>query len=639
MATFGQACLILALVTSIGTILFRAPGTTKTQHSVATICFYSLCGFLTLAEVALLVAFLGHNFQIEYVALYSDLSLSWPYLVSGTWAGDSGSLLLWAWLTSVFGVVATRGRSSDTVFSLAQFILGVVIAVLVALLVFANSPFQELDFLPGNGIGLNPLLQHPAMVIHPPLILASYASLALSFAFALASLVSHKVNHSSWLHLCRQWGLISWVLLGAGNLLGAWWSYAELGWGGYWAWDPVENGGLMPWLTTTAFLHSASALQREGRFKLWTLVSIFLSFTLVTFAALITRTNILSSVHTFGESPSGFYLLGLLILVLLGSVVPLVLYRKELREDKVGGSTLQEDILLISNILFLAATLVILAGTLLPIISQPFTGQSAAVGQEFFTTTTVPLFLGLVLVTGVCILAYGKRHNPTPRTYLWPTTAGLAALILLPIFGFTEWYVLVTAFIGAFTLIAIIVQRIGLDKGTPGRTRPTGVQGKINRCRVYLIHLAIVLIALGVTGSSVYSSSYQETLAPGSSMNAGGYILTYQGLKPQGSEATMVIEAAIDTYLGDEFITTMKPQVQFHPTYGAIAEVAIRSTPAEDLYVILGGWDQDMNATIEVRLNPLVMWLWVGGGVLILGGVLALWPVRFKPNLEDKEGN
>lgn len=633
MAILGRVCLLLALIASSAVIVLRALG--KGKDSYARILLYSLCGFLTLALMVLLIAFLGHNFQIEYVALHSDSGLAWPYLISGIWAGDSGSLLLWAWFTSVFGLTLTRGK--DSTYPFAQLILAAVVALLVALLVFASSPFKELSFPVENGIGLNPLLQHPAMIIHPPLVLASYAGFAVAFSLALASIVPRQVHQTTWLHSARQWALASWVLLGAGNLLGAWWAYVELGWGGYWAWDPVENGGLMPWLTATAFLHSASMLERKGTFKVWTLAFAFLTFSLVTVAALITRTGILSSVHTFGESPSSPFLLALVLLVFLGSFILLAFRHKDLGGTAQGSSP-KENTILISNFLFLGVTLLILLGTLLPLISQLFTSGSIVADKGFFTTTTVPLFLSLILLAGICFVVPWRRDRSfrAIRAYLWPLVAALGTVVVLLLVGITQWYVLVTAFICAFTLVTIVLQWVRKPKPTPAQASAARPEGTIRRYGVYLIHLAIVLIALGVTGSSVYSSVHIETLAPGSSMTADGYSLTYQGLEPMGSERMMVVEARIDAYQGDKYIATLKPQVQFHPTYGAVSEVAIRSTPTHDLYVVLAGWDETMNATIETRINPLVMWLWIGGGLLLLGGIMSLWPGGHSASTEGK---
>ncbi len=646
MADIGYIALFLALVASIYSAIayiFGARGKHPALINSARNSLLAACGLVSISVAVLLYALLTHDFQIEYVASYTSRDLSLPYLLSALWAGNDGSLLFWAWLLSLFAVVMILQKRDigKELVPYASSIIMVTQAFFLILLLSLSNPFHKLSFVPAQGMGLNPMLENPGMIIHPPILLAGYVAFTIPFAFAIAALLTRRLG-DEWIIAIRRWTLLAWLFLGIGNLIGAWWAYVELGWGGYWAWDPVENASFMPWLVATAFLHSIMMQRRRGMLKVWNMVLIILTFSLVIFGTFLTRSGIISSVHSFAESP----LLGYLFLVFIGVILfgslGLLYYRSDELKSEAEMESLvsRESTFLLNNLLIVGAAFAIFLGTIFPILSEAVLGVKISFGPPAFNQVNGPIFLAIILLTGICALIGWRRASVKNliRHFLWPLVLALLLVIALIILGIREWYALVAFFLCSFVLLTILYEWF---RGTRARHRMRaenylkaffGLIGA-NRPRYggYIVHIAIILIAIGVVGSSFYNVEKEATLKPGESMTINNYTLTYDNLDQYETQSKTVVTATLSVYNEGKLIGKLIPEKYFHRSYEqAVTEVAIRSTLLEDLYVILIGWDEDGTTAFKVLVNPLVNWIWIGGVVFALGGLIAFWPERRK---------
>ena len=643
MADIGYIALLLALVASVYSAVAFIYGVRRRHPALTESAKNSLlavCGLVSISVAILAYALVTHNFQIEYVASYTSRDLSLAYLLSALWAGNDGSLLFWAWLLSLFAAVVVlqkRDVGKELVPYASSVIMGTQAFFLILLLSVSN-PFHKLPSAPADGMGLNPMLENLGMIIHPPTLLAGYVGFTIPFAFAIAALLSRRLG-DEWLLTIRRWTLLSWLLLGIGNIIGAWWAYVELGWGGYWAWDPVENAGLMPWLVATAFLHSIMMQRRRGILKVWNMVLIILTFSLTIFGTFLTRSGIISSVHTFAESALGPFFLVFLGITFIGSLVLLYYRSKELKgEAEMVFLISRESTFLLNNLLLVGAAFAIFFGTVFPVISEAVRGVKISVGPPFFNQVNGPIFLATILLIGVCALIGWRRASikNLARNFLWPLVAALILGIALFILGIREWYAIVAFFICSFVLFTILYEWF---RGTRARHRMRaenflkaffGLIGS-NRPRYggYIVHIAIILIAIGVIGSSFYNTEKEAVLMPGESMTIKNYTLTYEHMNHYQTQSKIVVTATLSVYNEGKLLGVLTPEKYFHRTYEQpVTEVAIRTSPIEDLYVILVGWNEDGTTAFKVLVNPLVNWIWVGGGVLFLGGLIAFWPER-----------
>ena len=641
MADIGYITLFLALAASIYSAIafaFGARGKHPALINSARNSLLAVCGLVSISVAVLVYALLTHDFQIEYVASYTSRDLSLPYLLSALWAGNDGSLLFWAWLLSLFAAVVVL-QKRDVGKILVPYASSIVMfteAFFLILLLSVSNPFHKLPFAPAEGMGLNPLLENPGMIIHPPTLLVGYVAFTIPFAFAMAALLARRLG-DDWLIAIRRWTLLAWLFLGIGNILGAWWAYVELGWGGYWAWDPVENAGLMPWLVATAFLHSIMMQRRRGMLKVWNMVLIILTFSLAIFGTFLTRSGILSSVHTFAESALGPFFLAFIGITLFGSLGLLYYRSEELKsEAEMESLVSRESTFLLNNLLLVGAAFAIFLGTVFPVISETVRGVKISVGPPFFNQVNGPIFLAIILLTGVCALIGWRRASIKNllRNFLWPLVAALILVIVLFVLGIREWYALIAFPVCGFVLSTILYEWF---RGTRARHRMRaenylkafwGLIGT-NRPRYggYIVHIAIILIAIGVIGSSFYELEKEVTLMPGESMTIKNYTLTYENMDRYETESKLVVTATLSVYNHGILKGTLTPEKYFHRTYEQpVTEVAIRTTLLEDLYVILIGWDEDGTTAFKVLVNPLVNWIWIGGGVFILGGLVAFWP-------------
>jgi cytochrome c-type biogenesis protein CcmF len=643
MSVTGYVALFLALAASLYAAvvyLAGAKGENRGLIGSARVVLLLSGGLITLSVVLLLIALLAHDFQLSYVASYTSRSTPLAYVISALWAGNDGSILFWVWFVAIFAMVMVLRRrdSGRELVPYAAGIMMLVQAFFLILLLAAANPFQALAAAPADGRGLNPMLENPGMILHPPALLVGYVALTVPFAFAVAALLGNQTG-GDWLTAARRWALLAWLLLGVGNIIGAWWAYVELGWGGYWAWDPVENAGLMPWLVVTAFLHTIMVQRRKGMFKVWTMVLVILAFSLSIFGTYINRSGVLSSVHTYGETAMGPFFLVFLIIIIVGSL-GLLFYRKGglKSEAEVDVLLSRESTFLLNNILLIGATAVIFFGTVFPGISEAVRGVRLEVGRGFFDRVNGPVFLAIVLLIGLCTLI-GWR-SVTARKFLgslaWPSAGALVLSALLAILGVREGYAIVGGFICGLVFFAILYRwfQEAREYRQAGRENILAAGARLfaaarSRYGGYIVHLAIVIIAVGIIGSSVYDVSRDVALQQGGSASIKGYTLVYEGLNTREVPDKQIVTATLDVYRGDNLITTMKPVKYFQRSFEQpVSEVAIHTTPLEDLYVVLSGWDESGKASFSLLVNPLVVWIWIGGGVFLLGGIVAFWPGR-----------
>lgn len=644
MAEIGRSLLILGLISSVVAIYaFISEGRNHSNqriHRLANLSLYLSCSLISLAVLTLYISIFSHQFQIDYVASYTSSDMSVPYLIASLWAGNAGSLLFLAWVLAILGVIFHRRRNrigSDLSPYATAFVM-FTLAFFVLLLVTVASPFEKLAVAPLEGQGMNPLLENPGMIFHPPTLLAGYVALTIPFALAFSALLSGKLGED-WLYHTREWALIAWLLLGIGNIIGAWWAYVELGWGGYWAWDPVENAGLMPWLIITAFLHSIMIQKRRHLLKRWNLVLVILAFNLAMLGSFITRSGILSSVHTFGKTGlEPFFIVFLNLIFWIPWILMYLRRDKLIDEDSVKTVISREGTFQLNNILMLGGTLVVLIGTIFPSITELFTGRTIEVGEQFFNSVMGPVFLVMLVLLGLCsIIGWQRRISWSSffRKIIMALIPAILIVIVLAVLGNTEWYAIVSFAFCGFTLSLILFEWLKelvlfRRKGNGGLKAFFGLL-RTNRVRygAYIVHVAVVLIVVGVVGSSFYEVEQEAYLQPGENVQVGDYTLVFQGLSQDETPSRDIVTAEVDVYRDGKFLATMRPEKIFHHSFEQpVSEVAIRSNAIEDLYVILGGWEADGTGIFRVLVNPLVVWIWIGGVLVAIGGLLAFWPKK-----------
>jgi len=650
MVDIGYFALCLALVAAGYAVAASALGAWRQRLALIRSgehAALALCGLLTLAVLALWYAFLGHDFQVQYVAENSNRAMPTFYVIAALWGGQNGSLLFWGWMLSIYGaavVLVNRFRYRSLMpYVVATMATSSFFFALVHL--FAADPFQRLPFTPVDGRGLNPLLQHPAMAIHPPMLYLGMVGMAVPFAFAIAALITRQQD-TAWLRAARRWMLIPWTFLGAGLLLGGKWAYVDLGWGGYWGWDPVENSSLMPWLSGTAFLHSIMIQERKGMLKVWNMALAILTYALCIFGTFMTRSGIISSVHAFAQSNIGPFFATFLVLLLVFSFGLLLSRRQDLKaENRLESFASRETAFLLNNWILIGMLFAVLWGTVFPLLSETFTGEQITVGPPFFNQVNVPIGLVLLFLTGAGPLFAWRRTSTASlrKNFTAPAVLTLGAAALLAVLGVRDIYALVS-----FTLCIFVVGTILIEfhQGTRARQRSTGESygralyrlSSKNRRRYggYLVHLALVLLFVGFTGKA-FTTEKEFVLAYGESAQAEGYTFTYEALAHSEDANKVVDAAALSLHQGDKFLCTLLPERHFYKSFEqGTTEVSIYSTLKEDLYLILVGYTQGgKSAKFQVYINPLVNWVWAGSVLLMLGSLWAMWPTARDRRLAD----
>ncbi len=638
MADFGLISLFLALAASIysaGAYIFGARGKSQYITDSARLGLFISLGFVCLSTLILLIALLTHNFQIEYVYSHTSLDMPFAYVFSALWAGNTGSLLFLALVLALFSLAIgwKKRDKADTSNLYAASIVMLVQVFLLILLVSKSNPFATLDFIPPDGRGINPLLENPGMIFHPPLLLAGYIGLAVPFALAIGTLLAGTADNN-WLVPARKWTILSWLLLGIGNLTGAWWAYVELGWGGYWAWDPVENVGLLPWLVATAFIHSIIMQGRRGIFKRWNIALIIITFNLAIFGTFVNRSGILVSVHDFNEPSVIPFFVTFLIISFIGSLI-LLYYRKDTLKSNTEIENLvsREGTFWVNNILFLGSAVIIFFGTVFPALSEAFGSTRIELNEVFFNRVNGPVFLAIILLAGICAFIGWQKSSVRDliRKFLWPGTGAVIMGLILLITGMRQWYAVVGFVLCGFVMLSIIFEwfrETRVRRKSRAENYLKAFWGFLinHRSRYcgYIIHISIIFIAIGVIGSSFFAAEKDFVLSPGEEADIGNYTIVYDSIENDETVSRITTRANMSLYRGDRLVQKLVPERFLHRSYeGAVTEVAIRSTAIEDVYVILA---DNAGTTFKILINPLVMWIWVGGFLHTFGGLLAFWP-------------
>jgi cytochrome c-type biogenesis protein CcmF len=626
-----------AVLASVASVRFRSPRLLRSARWLLALVPI----MLTATTAALIVALVSSDFRFEYVVGYTERALPLGYKLAALWAGQEGSLLLWAWLLAILCMIAAVGwrHLVGTEHAVAVAAMALVCGFFGVLLLFAANPFQPIGGVaPPDGRGLNPMLQDPAMIIHPPLLFMGYAGFTVPFALTIGVLVAGR-RDNRWIALIRRWLLVSWLFLGAGIVLGAWWAYVELGWGGYWAWDPVENASLLPWLTSTALLHSIMVQQHRGMFKRWNVSLMFLTFILCIFGTYLTRSGVIDSVHAFGGSLLGTFFL--VFLVLLGiACVGLFAWRYRLLapEHDLEGLVSREGAFLAGNVLLLIMMLTTLTGTIFPLLSGPFAGDPITVTPPFYNRVVAPM--GILLVGFMAlgpVLAFGKAAaGRIARSLMVPGAGALVVTAVVAITLTTDLWALVCVALTALGTLNVIVD---FGRSVSARRRSTGeglapaairlTDRDHRRYGGQLTHLGMMMIVIGVAGSSLFGVDETLRLSPGETAQVGGYGVTFGALEEVREVNFTAAQAAVTLTDPGGGVTSLRPQRRFYDTWkdDPNTEVAIRSTWREDVYVSLAGWEAGGTiAAIQVRINPLVLWIWLGGIVMTAGALLCMLP-------------
>jgi cytochrome c-type biogenesis protein CcmF len=597
---------------------------------------YANALLLGVASAAFLHALLTRDFGNAYVANYSSRDLSFWYTISVFWAGQAGSLLFWAVVLAALSALAVwrLGRLRELIPYAAATLMGTS-TFFTMLLTFVSSPFARLPFARADGAGLNPLLQNPGMFFHPPTQYLGFVGTAVPFAFAVAALVTRRLD-DEWIRATRRWTLGAWFFLSWGLIFGMMWAYVELGWGGFWAWDPVENAALMPWLTATAFLHSVMIQEKRDLLKVWNLVLIILTFALAVFGTFLTRSGVLSSVHAFATSALGPLFFAFILLVLALSFALLVTRLGALRTTgQLDSLVSRESGFLFNNLIFVGAAFAVFIGTVFPVLSEAVSGMKISVGPPFFNQINVPIGLALLLLMGICpLLAWGKASpQRLGRIMMLPGVLAVFGVVLLLAAGFRH-----PAALAAFALCVFVIAAIGQDvhRGAMVRRRHGEAYavalGRLvarnpRRYGGYVVHLGIILLFAGMAGSAL-STERDAVLAKGETVSVKQYTVRFDGGGSYTQGPRLITEAMLTVFEDGRKIAVMRPQRNVHTQREeqVMTEVAIRTTLREDLYIILSGLGDDGRANFRIIINPLMMWMWIGAGILTIGTVIAFWP-------------
>src|SRR5689334_22480535 len=651
MTLLGQFALWVALLLGVWTTVVAFGGRWQDREDLRRSisgAVYGIFAAMVVAALALWKGLVTHDFNIEYVAAYTSRNLPSGYVFSALWAGQKGSLLFWALVLSLFASLAqllTPRRYA----ALLPYVAGVTSAVtafFVCTMIFAANPFERLGFTPADGRGLNPQLQNPGMVIHPPMLYLGYISITIPFAFAVAALLSRRLD-VGWIQAIRKWTLVSWLFLSIGITLGMWWAYVELGWGGYWAWDPVENASFLPWLTMTAFLHSVMIQEKRGMLKRWNLGLIVGTFLLSIFGTFITRSGVIASVHSFTQSNVGYFFLAFLTLAAVLSFTLLYTRWPELEaEVRLESMASREAAFLFNNLALVGIAFSVLWGTLFPIISEAVRGTKITVGPPFFNRVNVPLGLFLLALTGIGPLIAWRKASPENlrRQFLVPLGTGLAVGTLLLLWGIRDFYAIVAWALAGFVLGTVTQEfwrgvraRHRIHGEAPGLALGRLISRNRRRYGGYIVHLGFLTYLTAFAGMA-FKVTKEVTLSPGESAEIRSpyghtYRLTHMGVSqyPQLNRfvSAATLEVRKDGVLKGRLTSEKRQHLDSfgRNTFEPSTEVGIWSNLREDLYVVYAGSvNGTERATYAITLNPLVMWVWLGAGILITGGLITMWP-------------
>jgi len=642
----GYAATVAALALALFGCIAATVGASTERHALVVSSERAAIGvwlLVTACMLLLVYAFLTFDFSVRYVASNTNRGTPFYYRITALWGSLEGSIILWTWMLSLYTlivVVQYRRRQPSFYPWVLAVMLGVAAFFLLVMTIPA-PPFDRLTPVPADGRGLNPLLEDSGMITHPVALYLGFTGFTVPFAFAMAALIIGRTG-DEWITITRRWTIVAWYFLSLGLLIGGWWSYHVLGWGGYWAWDPVENAAFMPWLTGTAFLHSVMIQERRRMLKLWNLTLIILTFGLTLFGTFLTRSGIIGSVHAFTQGSVGQFFLGFLALGMLGAFSLLAWRLDRLRAHSELDSVLsRESAFLLNNLFLVAAAFTVFFGTVFPLISEAVKGVKVSVGAPFFNLVNIPIFLSLLFLMGIGPLIAWRRASAEnlKRNFLVPVAAGIIAAAVLRLLGVGNTLVLACLGLVVFVTGTIVLDfyrasRARLRTGDGWLEASWGLLHRQNRrYGGFIIHLGILVIAVGVAGSQAWSVQTETSLERGQSMELAGYQIRFDGLEPSEESNHFKVTAAFAVSNGHRAATMLHPAKKFYPQEQTpIAAVDYRLGLIEDLYLVLGDFAEDgSHATIKVQVNRMVSWLWIGGLVLTLGAALAILPERRKP--------
>ena len=648
---FALACSAYCMVAGLAAILskkaFAAPlGETARRAGIITFVL------VLLAAVILVVAAFENDFSIAYIFHHSNRDLPAPYKFATLWSGQEGSLLFWSLLLSAYGLVLRLRYKTDVrLFAAASVVIAAVQVFFLLLLTFAARPFAVMQgSIPPDGNGLNPLLQYPEMVIHPPMLYLGYVGFTVPFAFALGALAIRHPGEK-WITVTRRWTMVTWGFLTCGIFLGAHWAYSVLGWGGYWGWDPVENASLMPWLTGTAFLHSVMMQEKRGMLKMWNIWLVFATFWLSILGTFLTRSGIISSVHAFAQSSIGDWFAWFLAISLTVFLFFFFKNKAQLRsEHKLESLVSRESSFLFNNLLFVLLCFTVLWGTWFPKISELVQGNKVTVGAPFYNRVAIPVALLLLLLTAAGpLLAWRKTSlESLRRNFMWPSIGAIAVAFFLMVtpqawgapFGLKPWLDVSYFYsLMALALSVLVSLTVASEFYRGGRviSQHTGenlfssmaqlMRRNTRRYGGYIVHFGVVVVIIGLAGAAFNQDKEQE-MGYGDKMTIGPYTLVCRSYTDDDAANYASEWAVLDVYKGGRQIATMTPERRFYKASRQTSTMPdIRSTPNEDLYLVFEGLNPDNGHPIlKAHLNALVMWIWIGVWIMLIGTVMALIP-------------
>ncbi len=611
---------------------------------------------VVLASAGLWTALFTHDFSIKYVASFTSANLPKIYTFTAFWAGQSGSMLFWCLVLASYSSIAvyTNRSRNRALMPYVSGTLAIVLIFFLATLCLGANPFERLDWIPPDGRGMNPQLQNPGMAIHPPNLYLGYVGTTVPFAFAIAALITRRLD-AEWLVAVRKWTLLSWFFNTTGIILGMWWAYVELGWGGYWAWDPVENASLLPWLVNTAFLHSIMVQEKRGMLRKWNVTLVVSTFLLSIFGTFITRSGIISSVHSFAQSPVGNWFAGFLIVAIIATAYLVTTRLKDLEATANLESMIsREAAFLYNNVVLVGIAFSVLWGTLFPIITEAVRGEKITVGPPFFNAVNIPLGLTLLLLTGIGPLIAWRRASVAnlQRQFLGPVVGGLTTGFVLALFGMRDIAALI-----AYTFAGFVTMTVTQEfyKGVGARRKmynETAVPafGRLiarNRRRYggYIVHMGIVVIFAAFAGLA-FKKEFDVNLKDGDVRELTDpfgrkWKFVSQGISQYNLLNRQVTALALDVSRDGKpegVLTTEKRQhvdSRGVPTFEPSTEVGIMGSWRQDVYVVLAGIREDEVAEIRVTFNPLVRWVWLGGGLMAIGGLIVMWPQARRRRVES----
>ncbi len=643
----GLAAVWVALGMSVAGIFAAIWGLTRQRAELVTSAFqtvYVNFALLTVAVAAMIYALVTHDFSIGYVAQVGSRNTPVFYTVISLWGALEGSILFWGWVLAMYSAVvvwSNRQREGGLVPWAAVALLTICLFFYI-LLVGPANPWHLVSPTPADGPGPNPLLQnHILMAVHPPLLYLGYVGMAVPFAFAIGALLAGEIHSADWIKLTRRWTLSAWAFLSLAIIAGMWWSYEVLGWGGYWAWDPVENASFMPWLTATAFLHSVMVQERRGMLKLWNVNLIVTTFLLTILGTFLTRSGIISSVHAFTTGTIGYYFLAFIAFALIVSLVLVAGNSEGLRsEGHLDAAASRETVFLFNNLFLTGFTFVVVLGTLFPLVAEAFKGVKVTVGAPFFNKMTIPICVALLFLMGVgpSLPWKATSREHLRKMFILPAGVALGIVVLALALGMRDVYgMLAFAFAGFAIVCNVREYAIGVQarRRAHGEAVPVAfvrlVAANRRRYGGYVAHMGIITVAAAITASSSFRFEREATLKPGQVMPVKGDLsVRLKSMWGKDEPQREVVGADVEILRNGKVVGMLDPRMNFYRSQDQpVPTPAVRSRPAGDVYINLMAYTPDgQSATLRVIVEPFVPWIWFGGLVVALGAVVSAWPAR-----------